>query len=166
MKCIAQDCKLEGVVPYGGKYVCWKHLPKIQVGALIGKKAYTSLHCDNGDHNRCFWTGKPATSYPERVHCECPCHGQAVIDLNRLNHQIHLLEQGLTAAGEELAEAYSKIAKLESVTSNGQIGVHDNTSLIACLVANYEQVFPGSPSTDAQDMIQRMAAEIMTLRRF
>ena len=45
-----------------------------------------------------------------------------------------------------------------------KIGVYDNTSLIACLVVNYESLFPESPSTDAQDMIQRMAAEILSLR--
>lgn len=46
-----------------------------------------------------------------------------------------------------------------------KIGVYDDVSLITCLVANYESVFPGFPSTDPQDMIQRLTAEIMNLRR-
>ncbi len=36
----------------------------------------TSLHCDAGEHDKCFWTGKPDSAYPERSYkrCRCECH--------------------------------------------------------------------------------------------
>jgi hypothetical protein len=45
------------------------------------------------------------------------------------------------------------------------IGVHDYDSLVVCLRSNFQQVFFQHAETDPQDMIQIMAAEILTLRR-
>ncbi len=45
------------------------------------------------------------------------------------------------------------------------IGVADLGSLLKLLDAEYARAFPGSPPTDFQDMVQRMAATVIELRR-
>jgi hypothetical protein len=46
-----------------------------------------------------------------------------------------------------------------------RIGVFDYESLVECLKSNFERAFPGETMRDPQDAIQRMAAEVMTLRK-
>ncbi len=52
------------------------------VSKVIAKQ-YTSLHCDAGDHEKCFWTGKPDSAYPERIdkRCICQCHRAQALTL-------------------------------------------------------------------------------------
>lgn len=39
-----------------------------------------SLHCHDGNHENCFWTGKSIDAYPERSHkrCRCNCHSSVI----------------------------------------------------------------------------------------
>jgi hypothetical protein len=63
-----------------------------------------------------------------------------------------------------LAKEIAKENAKENTKDKEKIEVYDYNSLVSCLKANFEILYPFAKFNDPQDMIQNIVAEIQTFR--